>query len=95
MLFRMAFKTTDDNYLQVTAFTKGLQNMMAVHLNAEVFATAVKIAGIAEPASTELVDAAKEAYLQHGMDVCCELIDLERDQLGALCLAPNGQDRTA
>jgi hypothetical protein len=90
MLFRMAFKTTDDNFLQVTAFAKGLQNLSAIHLNAEVFGTAVKIAGISEPASTELVDAAKEAYLQQGVNVCCELIDLERDQVRTLCLAPNG-----
>jgi hypothetical protein len=55
-------------------------------MNADVFATAVRIAGIPEPTSSELKAAAKEAFLQNGRDVCCELIELDRSQLGALCL---------
>jgi hypothetical protein len=86
MLFRMAFKATEDNYLQVTAFAKGVQNMSAVHVDPDVFSTAVKIAGIPEPISSELDAAAKKAYVQGGMDVCCELVELNRPQLEALRL---------
>jgi hypothetical protein len=86
MLFRMAFKTTDDNYLQVKAFAKGLQNLSAVHLNPDVFSVAVKVAGISEPTSSELEAAAREAYLKGGLDVCCELVDLDRSQLEVLRL---------
>lgn len=90
----MAFKITTDNYLQVTAFAKGVQNLLAVYLNANVFAITVKIAGIPEPTSTELINAANEASL-HNIDVCCELVHLERSQLGALGLAPNDRVQTA
>jgi hypothetical protein len=86
MLFRMAFKITDDNYLQVKAFAKGIQNLSAVHLNPEVFSTAVKIAGIPEPTSSELEAAAREAYLRGGLDVCCEQVELNRPQLEVLRL---------
>jgi hypothetical protein len=54
MLFRMAFKTTGDNYLQVTAFAKGRLNLTAVHLNNDVFSIALKIAEIPEPTSSKL-----------------------------------------
>jgi hypothetical protein len=89
MLFRMAFKITDDNYLQVKAFAKGLQNLSAVHLNPDVFSTAVRIACIPEPTSSELDAAAKQAYLQTGLEVCCELVELSRPQLEALRLFPS------
>ena len=85
MLFRMAFKITDDNYPQVKAFAKGVQNLSAVHLNPEVFSTAVKIAGIPEPTAS-LDAAAKAAYIHGASDVCCELVELNRPQLEVLCL---------
>jgi hypothetical protein len=86
MLFRMAFKITDDNYLQVKAFAKGIQNLSAVHLNPDVFSTAVRIAGIPEPTASELQTAAKTAYIQGASDVCCELVELNRPQLEVLRL---------
>jgi hypothetical protein len=86
MLFRMAFTITDDNYLQVKAFAKGIQNLSAVHLNPEVFNTAVRIAGIPEPTASELQAAAKAAYAHGASDVCCELVDLNRPQLEVLRL---------
>jgi hypothetical protein len=86
MLFRMAFKITDDNYLQVKAFAKGIQNLSAVHLNPEVFSTAVRIAGIPEPTASELGTAAKAAYVHGASDVCCELVELNRPQLEVLRL---------
>lgn len=88
MLFRLAFKKTEDDYLQVTAFAKGLQNMSAIHRNSHVFSIAVKVAEIPGPLSSELDTAANQAYLGTGTDVCCELIELTRPQLEALRLLP-------
>ena len=41
MLYRLAFRTTDDGYLKVTAYGKGVPNQSGVHLNDKVFAAAV------------------------------------------------------
>jgi hypothetical protein len=88
MLYRLAFKTTNDQYLRVTAFAKGVPNVSAVHSNADVFEVAANGAGISEPTSMKLVAAAREAYTQDGRDVCCELVELSWPQIQALRLQP-------
>jgi hypothetical protein len=85
MLHRFAFRTTDDGYLKVTAFAKGWPNVSAVHVNDVVFAAAVGLSGIPEPKSLELAAAARETFVNGGMDVCCETVDLTREQLTILC----------
>jgi hypothetical protein len=85
MLYKFGFSITDDGYLKAMAFAKGLENLSAVHLNAKVFAAAVGIAGIPEPDSLELVAAAEAASVHPGVDICCEQVDVTREQLQILC----------
>jgi hypothetical protein len=86
MIYRFAFRTTDDGYLRVTALSQAAQDFTAIHLDQNVFAASVKGAGISEPKSVELVAAANEAYRNMGVAVCCERVELTKSQVRALGL---------
>jgi hypothetical protein len=84
-VYRFAFRTTDDGYLKVTAFSGDLNEVTAIHLTAEVFAAAVKVAGLSQSESAELIAASKQAYRNMGVAVCCESVELDMTQMSSLC----------
>jgi hypothetical protein len=87
MIFRLAFVKTQDAYLKVTASARGAPVLVAIHLNPHTFAIAARLAGVKEQDTHELGNAASKAWEETGMDVCCEAIELDSDQLTTMGFA--------
>jgi hypothetical protein len=89
MLYRLAFGITIDGYLRVSASAKAAPCLLStVHLNDEVFAGAVRAAGIGALATYRIVEAAREARRNPDQDICCEAVELTQHQIDVLCLHP-------
>ena len=86
MLYRLAFGITGDGYLRVVGSAEGSPEVSAIHLNDSTFAAIVKAAGLAPFRTYRLLEAAREARLHPGIDICCEAVELTQKQLEALCL---------
>lgn len=94
MLYRLAFGITSDGYLRVTASAKGQPNLSTVHLNDKVFAVAAQTAQLAPFQTLRILEAARDARRQPGIDICCETVELTEKQMEHLCLRA-GRDRIA
>jgi hypothetical protein len=84
MTYRLAFIRTPDGYLKVTASAKGAPLLAAIHLNPDVLVAAARIANMSEEEIFDLSWTAKRAWENEGLDVCCEAVNLEPDQLESL-----------
>jgi hypothetical protein len=84
MIYRLAFIKTQDGYLKVTASAKGTPVLVAIHINPHVLTVAARLAEIREQDIHELSSTASKAWVTDGLDVCCEPIDLDSDQLTSL-----------
>ena len=88
MLYRLTFNLTGDGYLRIVGIAKDLPVVSAIHLNDKVLAEAVRAAQIAPFQTLRLLEAAREAGLQPGIDICCEAVELTQKQVDLLCLRP-------
>jgi hypothetical protein len=88
MQYRLAFKITDDGYLRVTGTAKDCPAISAIHLNDRVFAAAVKAARMAPFQTLRLLEAAREARSQPGIEICCESVELNQEQRDEMYLRP-------
>ncbi len=84
MIYRLAFMRTQDAYLKVTASAKGTPQFVAIHLNPHVLTAAARIARIREQDVHELSTTASKAWVEEGLDVCCEAIEMDSEQLKSL-----------
>jgi hypothetical protein len=88
MLYRLAFNIMGDGYLRVTGVAKGLPVVSAIHLNDKVFAVAVRAAQLAPFQTLRLLEAARAARNQPGIDIYCEAVELNQKQIDVMCLQP-------
>ena len=88
MQYRLAFKITGDGYLRVVGTAKGCPAISAIHLNDKVFAAAVKAALMAPFQALRLLEAAREARSQPGIEICCESVELNQEQIDEMYLRP-------
>jgi hypothetical protein len=84
MIYRLAFARTKDEFLKITASAKGTPVFTAIHFNPHVLAAAARIADVSENDVHELSSTASKAWSSEGLDVCCETINLNSDQLKIL-----------
>jgi hypothetical protein len=84
MTYRLAFIRTADGYLKVTASARGAPTPTAIHLNPDVLAAAARLIGMSNEQIYDLKWAAERAWNNDGIDVCCEAIELDQDQLKSL-----------
>ncbi|WP_260740509.1 hypothetical protein [Tunturiibacter lichenicola] len=84
MIYRLAFIKTTDVYLKVTASTEGTPVLVAIHLNPHVLTVAARLAAIGEKDIHELSSTASKAWVDDGLDVCCDAIELDSDQIKIL-----------
>src|ERR1700733_12166416 len=84
MTYRLAFIRTADQYMKVTASAKGTPTLTAIHLDPDVLVTAARLANLSEEEVFDLSWTAKRAWENKGLDVCCEAINLEPEQLEIL-----------
>ena len=95
MLYRLAFQMTGDGYLRVTGVARDSSfAVSALHLNDTVFGSAVRAAQMAPFQTLRLLEAAREAGKQPGVDICCEAVELTPEQVEAMCLQ-TGRDKIA
>jgi hypothetical protein len=81
MIYRLAFIKTTDGYLKLTASAKGTRALVAIHLNPHVLTVAARLAGVGEQDIHELSSTASKAWVEEGLDVCCEAIELNSHQI--------------
>ena len=86
MLYRLAFQMTGDGYLRVTGVARDSSVLSTLHLNDKVFGAAVRAAQMAPFQILRLLEAAREAGKQPGVDICCEAVELTQEQAEAMCL---------
>jgi hypothetical protein len=94
MLYRLAFQMTGDGYLRVTGMARDSSAVSALHLNDKVFGATVRAAQMAPFQTLRLLEAAREAGKQPGVDICCEAVELTPEQVEAMCLQA-GRDKIA
>ena len=94
MLYRLAFQMTGDGYLRVTGVARDSSVISALHLNDKIFGAAVRAAQMAPFQTLRLLEAAREAGKQPGVDICCEAVELTQEQAEAMCLR-NSKDKIA
>ena len=88
MLYRLTFNLSTDGYLRIVGIAKDLPVVSAIHLTDKVLAEVVRTAQIAPFQTLRLLEAAREARLQPGIDICCEAVELTQKQVDLLCLRP-------
>jgi hypothetical protein len=93
MLYRLAFSVTTDGYLRVTGCAKGTPRLSAIH-HSDAFTALVSVAGLAQFLTLRILEAARQAWIEPGIDVCCEAVELNQRQIEVLCLQP-GQNKIA
>jgi hypothetical protein len=84
MTYRLAFIRTNDGYLKVFASAKGHASLTAIHVNPDVLMAGARLANLSELEIDNLNSAAERAWLEEAVDVCCEAIELNADQLKSL-----------
>ena len=94
MVYRLVFNLTSDGYLRVTGAAKDLPVVSAIHLNDEVFGASVRAADMAPFQTLRLLEAAREARIQPGIDICCEAVELSQKQVDLLFLR-SGKNQTS
>jgi hypothetical protein len=87
MTYRLAFRKTTDGYLKLMTSAKGTPALVAIHLNPHVLASAARIAGVSDNDIQELSSTASKACAEEGLDVCCEAIELNSEQIEILGFA--------
>jgi hypothetical protein len=87
MHYRLAFNITHDGYVRVTAAAaQGQPVVSAIHLNDQVLSVAIRAAGMAPLQTLRILEAARGARKQPGIEICCEVVELNPRQLDMLCL---------
>jgi hypothetical protein len=94
MLYRLAFSVTVDGYLRVTGCAKGTPRLSAIHRSDKAFTALVSVAGLAQFLTLRVLEAARQAWIEPGIDVCCETVELNQRQIEVLCLQP-GRNKIA
>jgi len=84
MTYRLAFIRTKDSYLKITAAAKGKGLLRAIHVNPNVFIAVSRLADISESDIEDLKSMADKAWTNEGLDICCEAIELEPEQLNQI-----------
>jgi hypothetical protein len=84
MTYRIAVIRTTDGYLKVTALAKGAPTLTAIHLGPDVLLAAARLIGMSDGQIYDLKWAAERAWNNGEIDVCCEAINLDHDQLKSL-----------
>lgn len=85
MVYRLAFSKTYDGFLKVSANAKGTFPLVAIHFDDRVFANAVGHANLSDIKALEIVAVAREAWLDGGLHLCCEAVNLNPVQLEKMC----------
>jgi hypothetical protein len=88
MFYRLTFVVTHDGYLRVSAAAPGLPVFSAILLNDKVLSVAIGGAGMSPLQAVRMLKAANEARRQPGIEICCEVVELNQRQIEALCLQP-------
>ncbi len=84
MTYRLAFLRTKDGYLKVTASAQGTPLLVAIHLDPDVFTMAARAANVSQQDLYSLNWTANRAWDNNSLDVCCEAIELDADQIKSL-----------
>jgi hypothetical protein len=84
MTYRLAFLRTKDGYLKVTASAQGAPLLVAIHLNPDALTMTARMANISQQDVYSLNWTANRAWDSDGMDLCCEAIELDSDQIKSL-----------
>jgi hypothetical protein len=84
MTYRLAFIRTNDGYLKIFASAKGKASLTAIHVNPDVLMVGARLANLSELEIDNLNSAAERAWLEEAVDLCCEAIELNADQLKSL-----------
>jgi hypothetical protein len=84
MTYSLAFIRTTDGYLKVTASAKAAPLLSATYQTPDVLVAAARIASISEKEIFDLSWTAKRAWDNEDLNVCCEAVNLEPDQLESL-----------
>ncbi|MGF7183219.1 hypothetical protein HDF11_004751 [Tunturiibacter psychrotolerans] len=83
MVYRLGFTRTPDGYLRVTACAAGA-TLTAVHLNPSVLVAAADVAKVPKHHLRDIQFAAETAWRREDLDICCETVSLDSDQLDKL-----------
>jgi hypothetical protein len=73
MLYRLAFQITEDGYLRVRGVARNSSAVSALHLNEKVSAQRYEPPKWHPSQTLRLLEAAREAGKQPGVDICCEV----------------------
>lgn len=84
MFYRLTFDITTDGHLRITGEAEDRAVFTAIHLNDKVFATVVRAADIAPFQTLRLLEAAREARNQPGVEICCEAVELNQKQVSVI-----------
>jgi hypothetical protein len=84
MTYRLAFTRTTDGYLKVIASAEGTPTLTALHLHPDVLAAGARVAGLSSQEVFDLKGTADRAWTNEGLDVCCETMELNPEQLKSL-----------
>lgn len=92
MLHRLTFRRTEEGCLHIVAHPdpaeQGSPVMVVDHADPAVFATALGLAGTSTEAESTLSVVAQQAWERHGLEVCCEAVDLMTGQMDSLGFRP-------
>jgi hypothetical protein len=92
MLHRLTFRRTEEGCLHIVAHPdqagQGSPIMVVDHADPTVFAAALGLAGTSTDAESTLSVVAQQAWEHHGLEVCCEAVDLMTDQMESLGFRP-------
>jgi hypothetical protein len=83
MVYRLGFTRTRNGYLRVTAYAADA-TLTAVHLNPGVLVAAADIAKLPQHKVSQIRLAAETAWSNEDLDICCETVFLDPDQLDKL-----------
>jgi hypothetical protein len=86
MLYRLTFNLRLTGTCGFTGIANDLPLGSVIHLNDKVLAAAVGAAQMAPFQTLRLLEAAREARMQPGIDICCEAVELTQRQVDQLCL---------
>jgi hypothetical protein len=92
LAYRLSFRRTEDECLHVVAHpdpSKYDAEILTVdHADPTVFITALGAAGVSTEFETNLSIAAESAWMNHGIEVCCEAAELMDGQLKGIGFRP-------
>jgi hypothetical protein len=61
------------------------RQLSAIHRSDKAFTALVSVAGLAQFLTLRILEAARQAWIEPGIDVCCETVELNQRQIEVLC----------